>query len=95
MNSEIRKGEVQRVPEDEDLSFLPHSANPLLDSLLLFSNKPCFSLLLTCLFVCVTSIHNNIIIRFCLKPLSIHSLALSPSLPFPSSASSAHVGRLG
>lgn len=64
------EGEKHRVPKDRALSFLPHSASPLLEFSPLFSNKPSVSLLLTCLFVCVTSIHNNIITRLCLKPLS-------------------------
>lgn len=53
----------------------------LLASLLLFSNKPSFSLLLACLFVCVTSIQNNIIIRFCLKPPFLFYSPSPPPLP--------------
>lgn len=64
----------------------PTLSIPLLDSPLLFSNKPGSSLLLTCLLVCVTSIHNNIIIRFCLKLLfsplsSLFFLPAAPPLP--------------
>lgn len=78
----VTEREKYRVPKDRALSFLPHSASPLLDFSPLFSNKPSFSLLLTCLFVCVTSIHNNIIIRLRLKPLSpFCSLFPQPPLP--------------
>ena len=74
------------------MSFLPHSASlpwiPRYCSLI----RPGFLLLLTCLFVCVTSIHNNIIIRFCLRPLSppplppflsLSLFALPSSTPIP------------
>lgn len=54
----------------------PTLSSSLLDCFL-FSNKPDFSLLLMCLLVCVTSIHNNIIIIFLTPPFTHLLSALS------------------